>query len=167
MIPLHRAAAATLAWLGCGSAETTRDFASLNAEVREIVRGSCGSGAAPCHGPNPTARSLDFERLLESDTLWEAMADVQSCEYDTLPLVAPGEPERSWLMVKLTGQTDPDGRLRFDPDSSWVPAPDSCAVGVRGSYDFGTRMPEVGQLSPREIETFRAWILAGPPPTAQ
>lgn len=122
---------------------------------------SCGAGASPCHGTNPAGQGLDFGALVESGTLWQAMAGVPSCQYDAMPLVSPGDPDQSWLMVKLTAPTGPEGRLDFAPALDWEPMPGSCAVAVAGRYDFGTRMPEIGSLSDDEIETIRAWIIAG------
>jgi hypothetical protein len=144
-----------------------RDFATLNFEVIEIVRGGCGSGAAACHGSSPTERPLNFAPLLDSGTLWEAMADVPSCQYDAMPLVAPGDPDRSWLMVKLTAKAGTDGGIVFEPDPAWEPSPESCVVEVNGVYDFGSRMPEIGVLSESDIATIRAWILAGPKKNGQ
>lgn len=147
----------------CGEDTSTSPAPSvdLNAEVAALIQRGCGVGAPACHGPNPSERHLDFERILASDTLWEALADVPSCQYDAWPLVAPGDPDRSWLMVKLTHEVDAARRLRFEPDPSWVPSAESCALEVAGTYDFGMRMPEVGSLTDEEIETFRAWIRVG------
>ena len=60
--------------------------------------------------------------------------------------IEPGDPDRSWLFIKLTAAHDADGNVEFTPDESWDP-------GIERRMD-GTFPPsecpnvEDGELTP-------------------
>jgi hypothetical protein len=88
-----------------------------------------------------------------------------------MPRVAPGDPERSWLWVKLTApfrpQTDPYAHsIYFEPPADWDPGERGCRDQTdEGEPLFGQRMPSTAPntLRPDELAVIRAWILAGAP----
>lgn len=84
---------------------------------------SCHSGANPSEGLN-----------LELEVGWDEMVDVPAIQRPSLRLVEPGAPERSYLVLKLTGEAGMSGR----------------------------RMPR-GQAArpPGEIDVVRQWIADG------
>jgi hypothetical protein len=90
---------------------------------------------------------------------------VPSCEYDVMDRVAPGDPDNSWLMVKLTGDYVQDGldegMLIFTPDPSWTEA-DKCNPAIPG---FGSRMPDAAPftLAAGPLSAIRTWIEVGAP----
>ena len=144
--------------LACDSSAPT----GTHAEVLEIVERSCGARASRCHGGT---RGGAF-RLVEGD-LRRGLVGVQSCSYSILPLVDPSNPEGSWLIAKLEGDHDAEGRLLFAPDPDWSPDRGADCPSPRMGADFGYLMPErVGapqRLAARDRLAFRAWIEAGAP----
>ncbi|HSN16330.1 MAG TPA: hypothetical protein VLT61_16975 [Anaeromyxobacteraceae bacterium] len=65
--------------------------------AQQIIVPRCASGS--CHGGNPPPA---FPQL-DADAGWAAMVNVQS-QQDVMMLVAPGDPDQSWLMVRLRGE---------------------------------------------------------------
>jgi hypothetical protein len=98
-----------------------------------------------------------------------AMVDVSSCEYDRMKRVDPGNPQKSWVMIKLAGPV----RFRqyanfidFKPDPDWKPSVPECSSQFDdGSPWFGTPMPppDTTMISNPQIELIRSWIEAGAP----
>ncbi|MCA9583389.1 MAG: hypothetical protein KC416_16430, partial [Myxococcales bacterium] len=84
---------------------------------------------------------------------------VPSCEYPPMALVNPGDPDTSWLLVKLRGPIDNDGAIvagDWGPEPGFEPGDDpDCPA-------FGDRMPMTGQELPaREITLIEEWIAQG------
>lgn len=119
----------------CGGAQICQqnqcEFASVSwsADVYPLL---VGCGSATCHGGAQPKASLN---LSSESTAYAELVSVAADQCDTGQLlVAPGDPEASYLINKLTG------------------------VGMC----FGSRMPKgSGSLSGGEIDIIRAWIGAG------
>ncbi len=109
------------------SGDTVR--AASFTDVRSILSASC-SGCHPGVVP-----SLD---LTESEA-YAAIVGVRSTEVPSLPLVVAGDPDRSYLYLKVAG---------------WPGNGPNPIVG--GRMPFGA-----GPLSPQELATIRSWILGG------
>lgn len=161
---------AALPACGGGGAPTYEDIA---VEVRR----SCSAPGA-CHGGEEGQAMLNFGAALESDRpVTEILNGVPSCEYDAMPRVSPGDPEGSWLMVKLDGAHSEAGDLLFEPDPSWEsglePRPDGtlppsdCPLTEDGELSFGNLMPlnpsVADPLPPAKVDMFREWIALGAP----
>lgn len=147
------------------SREKNADGAALYAEVGAIITRSCARQV--CHGFMVANAQMD---LMMEAGFRAALVDVPACEYDRMARVKPGDPEHSWIMVKLDGAV----RFRqyadfidFEPDPDWHATNPSCASQFDdGSPWFGTRMPPANTTQPpsaQEIETIRTWIEAGAP----
>ncbi len=104
------------------------------------------------------------------------LVDVAACQYDALPLVDPGNPEGSYLWIKLTTPNGADGNITFTPAATWDPGiargmdgrfpPSTCPLVSRdGEIVFGHRMPDGSTtgLSPARLDIIRAWIENGAP----
>lgn len=129
---------------------------ALFAEVDGLLRRSCG--AARCHGVLP-AFDLLYLGLDPCDQR-APLVDVQSVEYDRMQRIAPGDPDNSWLMVKLTAPIDEDYRIQFTPDADWQPP----SASPWDEIGFGIRMPPPSNpITDGEIELFHRWIEAGAP----
>lgn len=110
---------------------------------------------------------FDMEAAIASGDMRVAMVGVASCEYNLMDRVAPGDPDNSWVMVKMTMPfvTAPgsptNGDLEFTPDATWNEA-DKCNPAIVG---FGKRMPFVSPFEPDPavLSAIRAWIVAGAP----
>jgi hypothetical protein len=140
----------------CGGDDSDpQSGASLHDEAAKVVLGGTCS-ASSCHGEAPGSAEL---LLNQGADLRALFVGVPACKAPSLDLVQPGEPENSWLYIKLTGAADGSGNLTPMPDV-WGESADDCD-GVPG---FGKRMPEsVGMLKADQIETIRRWIAAGAP----
>jgi hypothetical protein len=145
---------------GSGAAD---DGAELYLQVEGLVRGSCA--LLRCHGA-VAGSGLD---LLVPD-LRQSLVDVPACEYPPMPRVTPGDPSRSWLMVKVAGSVREDLYLPFivfEPEPGWDPTTRTASCdGVLpdGATWFGARMPGDGPaLDADAIELLERWIAAGAP----
>ena len=162
------------------SEETTPPTPATYEAVEEIIVGRCATNAASCHGGDGEGSGrLNFGRLLAMGApITDAMNGVTACQYSQWSLVEPGNPEESWLMVKLVHEFDADGNIvGFDPDPSWDPGitpddsgnypPSACPLTVGGQLSFGTNMPQIRgnpmPLTDDEVDVVRRWILAGAP----
>ena len=122
----------------------------------EVLLTRCGQ--TRCHGPQPWGDLFDLAE--NRCDIGSVLVDVPSCEYPSLPRVAPGDPEGSWLMVKLTAPSDEAAQLIFEPATDAEPAADARCVEV----GFGTHMPPPGfSITEQEVEVVREWIAAGAP----
>jgi hypothetical protein len=102
---------------------------------RTIFNVSCIAGA--CHSSTGQAESLVLEEGRSYANLVNVLAANPAARAAKLLRVAPGNPDASFLLIKLIGPS---------------------------SAQQGTRMPQVGALlSPADIARVRAWILAGAP----
>ncbi len=100
-------------------------------EVQSILSANCSS----CH-PGVVA-SLD----LTAPKAYASIVGVRSTEVPSLPLVIAGDPDRSYLYLKVAG---------------WPGNGPNPIVG--GRMPFGQ-----GPLSPQQLATIRSWIVAGAP----
>ncbi len=116
-------------------------------------KGSCSISS--CHGEIIASAGLD---LTVSADLTKLLVNVPACEAPSLMLVKPGEPENSWLYIKLTGETLTKKELK--PDPAWGEPGKDCEE----ASGFGKTMPESGSpLSAEQIEQIRSWIADGAP----
>jgi hypothetical protein len=167
-LPWTAIALALSAAVGACAAESrakSGDGAVLYAEVDAIITRSCARQV--CHGFMVANAQMD---LMMPAGFRAALVDVPACEYDRMARVKPGDPEHSWIMIKLDGPV----RFRqyadfidFKPDPDWHASIPACTGQFDdGSAWFGTRMPPADTSQPpsaQEIETIRAWIEAGAP----
>ena len=123
---------------GPGPALTAREPETASrADVQEIFGRSCAVGG--CHASAPGAGGL---ALPQADAAWvESVVRVRSQQNPSMDLVAPGDPERSWLVYKISGDLC---RFTCDP-----------ALGCGGQMPFGQ------QLSEPERAVIVAWIRHG------
>ena len=145
------------------------------AEVAPILMTSCAF--ASCHGgAGRGAGNLNFQSAMAAGMpLTTVLNDVTSCQYSAMPLVDPGDPDNSWLWIKLTAMHGAGGRIEFTPDPSWDPGiePDAtgrypssiCPLTSGGDIVFGVLMPQgtTTGLSPERLAIIRAWIENGAP----
>jgi hypothetical protein len=115
--------------------------------------GSCG--AMTCHGGTGSASAkLTFKA---SDDFTAAIVNVPACENPDLNIVEPGDPEKSWLWIKLNAEIKDTntGKIVYDG------TPSDCVTS-----GFGTRMPGINpydKLSQAKLDTIEAWIKGGAP----
>lgn len=134
--------------------------------VAAIVQSSCSY--IRCHGGSVFGAALLFER--DADFA-KQLVNVPACQYDSMPRVTPFDPERSWLMIKLTANVRPrddpyQDYIFFEPPPDWDPSKRSCRDETAdGTPLFGQRMPATApnMLSEADLQAFRSWILAGAP----
>jgi hypothetical protein len=144
---------------GTGGGNFTRgtyeDVSAILGGPEQMSIGSCA--ASSCHGGSRAQAELDFKAPMD---LTEVLVNVPSCENPAMDRVEPGDPENSWLWIKLTGEVQDtnSGLLSYD-----VGTPAAC-TGVTTGY--GTRMPQVGgfdTLSDEKLFKIRTWIEDGAP----
>jgi hypothetical protein len=105
-------------------------------EVAPVFNSYCGGSV--CHGADSPTLGLALAGA-QASVIREGLVGKQSSEV-SMALVEPGEPEQSWIYLKLTGNF----------------AAVDCNVGSC------TSMPPAGMKpSEQEIERIRAWIAAG------
>ncbi|MBM3316976.1 MAG: hypothetical protein FJY75_03895 [Candidatus Eisenbacteria bacterium] len=109
-----------------GNGDGTVSFAG---DVQPIFTASCASGS--CHGGAAPALGL----TLASGASYAAIVERPSLQRPQLLLVHPGQPDSSYLYLKVVG-----------------------AAGIDGA-----RMPIGGALSAASTETLRDWIARGAP----
>lgn len=109
----------------CAPAATADSGAlSYNRDVGPIISEKCFA----CHGPDAKARKMDL-RLDQKEGLFGKTKD-------GLPVVAPGNPDGSELIKRIT---------HTDPEEHMPPAASNL------------------ELSPKDIDTLKAWIQQGAP----
>ena len=129
---------AALLWVGCGSDDSTvgpdesavegsRTEATL-AEVSEVFAVSCAFSG--CHSGGQPAAGLS----LEGDFAGRIVG-VASEQRSDLKLVDPGNPDKSYLLLKVRGDDE----------------------------IISQRMPPGSPLSAEQVEIIRAWIAVGAP----
>jgi hypothetical protein len=136
-------------------------------DVTAIIARSCAYER--CHSGALIGAGLD---LRKGSDYRAALLDRPSCEYPPMATVEPGDPEHSWLMVKLTApfrdRDDPYAfYIRFTPDADWDPELRGCRDRTTdGSPLFGQRMPATApnMLPAADLDRIREWIAAGAPP---
>lgn len=144
------------------------------ANVAAVFESSCSFRS--CHGGTGAgAARLNFERARLAGVAYDTLlVGVPSCMYDAMPLVDPGHPENSWLMIKVAG-AHTGTALDFTPAADWDPGlsprpdgllpPSVCPLTVRGVLSFGTLMPQGSSagLDAARADLIRRWILVGAP----
>jgi hypothetical protein len=85
-------------------ATTIGDMVLLE-QVREIFSRSCATGG--CHSGTYPKMKLS----LEADDIPESVVDMPSIQYPELMRVDPGEPEDSYLLIKIAGGEEMEGKL--------------------------------------------------------
>jgi hypothetical protein len=161
--------------LACGDAEPLEPTYE---NVAAIFDRSCGASSMSCHGGIRGNASFNLGAARAAGQPYtELLVGVESCQYSFMPRVDPGNPDNSWLMVKIEGAHDAEGRLTFEPDPGWDPGierrpdgtfpPSSCPQVDDGELSFGYLMPQnvgVPTLLPqRELDMIREWIRIGAP----
>jgi hypothetical protein len=115
-----------------------------SARVQEILASCVG-----CHGGVSPSAGLDLTNIL---AVRDAARASSRCS-DALPILAPGDPARSYLLLKV-----------MDTPAC---APGRTACGPQGedaACRLGQRMPRgLPPLPEAEIEELRQWIVAGAP----
>ncbi|HEX7481127.1 MAG TPA: hypothetical protein VF331_25210 [Polyangiales bacterium] len=160
--------ATTLALAGCSSSSSTAnndagtgtpDYASVSAILGGREQPGIGACAASsCHGGDQAGHGgMNFKTAKDLRAL---LVNVPACENSSLMRVKPGDPDHSWLWIKLTApiHNTIDGQLTYSG------TPSTCS-GV--STGFGTRMPQVygtfDKLSDAQLALVKGWIEAGAP----
>jgi len=106
-------------------------------DVKPILARSCALGG--CHLRAPGAGDLVLD---VSSAAWRtAIVGVQARENPAMDLVAPGEPDRSWLVAKISGTF--------------------CGASCDRALGCGAAMPSGEPLSDSERATIVAWIADG------
>jgi hypothetical protein len=130
---------------GCGSDDATcappPDVAAVGPvtaeNVTSILERSCALGG--CHLGAPGSAGLVLGRTTAE---WRAaMVSVPSRQNPALPLIAPGDPARSWLVAKIYG--------------AFCDAPCDQPGGCGGAMPPGVKLSDV------ERATIVAWIADG------
>lgn len=175
-----RAASLSLALalpLVLSACEEEEDLTPVYANVERVIDESCAFSSS-CHGGDSDGEAmLNFAALLDDDQpITDALVGVESCEYSFLPRVDPGNPEGSWLYIKLTAP-QVDNLIQFTPDPEWDPGLErrengdyplsTCPLVERDNQDeiiFGAPMPlnkHPRPLAAAKIEMIRQWIEMG------
>jgi hypothetical protein len=134
--------------------------------VREIFERSCAYNR--CHSGVPIGGALP---LAPGGDHASVLVGVPSCEYPPLERVKPGEPEQSWLMIKLTADVRPKSDpfadyILFEPEPGWDESQRGCRDRTPdGTPLFGQRMPLTApnMLPDEELAVIREWIREGAP----
>ena len=155
----------------CGGDDSNGAREPTYENVEATLAVSCAFSAT-CHGGASRGQAdLNIQTAMGDGTLLDQLL-LPSCEYSRMPRVDPGNPDNSWLMVKITAPHDPSsGAIEFTPDADWVPDagghPDAlCPLMRGGELYFGTIMPQVTPFDgppPEDVEMIRQWIEMGAP----
>ena len=167
-----------LSLAGCGDDDVVPDppLEPTYENVERIVRQSC-TFSGSCHGGTASARGrLNFQRLFDSGRpITDILFEVPSCEYAPYPRVFPGDPDRSWMWIKINNEADSRGKLLFDAGPEWDAgvrrlsdgglATSTCPLVQRGELSFGQLMPMGTRtgISPNRRLAIYEWIRAGAP----
>lgn len=144
------------------------------ANVAALFEASCSFDS--CHGGRGVgAATLNFAAARAAGVSYDLLlVGEPACMYDRMPLVDPGNPDNSWLMLKVAGP-HMGSAVAFTPASDWdhglTPRADGrlpssvCPLTVMGALSFGTVMPQGSSagLDARRADLIRRWILEGAP----
>lgn len=133
------------------------------ANVAQILGTSCTFGTS-CHGGAGAGRgALNFQA---AEDFREVLVDVPACGNNAMARVAPGQPDESWLVVKIGAHSsigwDDEGMIALEgtppaDDRPGCPTPDG----------FGRLMPEnrggITLLSEERRAAIREWVELGAP----
>jgi hypothetical protein len=158
--------------------EVPDPFEPTYEHVEFVIRRSC-SFSSSCHGGRGRGEArLNFAAVTNvGEPVTDLLNGVLSCEYDRMPRIDPGNPDNSWLWIKLTAETDDEGFILFEPDDDWEHGLEededgllersTCPLTEEGVLSFGLSMPrnleEPAPLADEEIEMIRQWIVLGAP----
>lgn len=122
----------------------------------------CHSGAGKAgltfRGTGALDTELVYRALVEGDN-----GEVQACEYHPLRRVEPGDPSKSWLYIKVAGETDSRDQLNVIGADDWDSSMSPCEDDFPGSLmPFSDGEPVV-RLPPSELRMIAEWILNGAP----
>lgn len=141
---------------GMGGSDAGPPLEPTYANVAAVIGRSC-TFTTSCHGGSRGQASLLFMGV---DDLTTELNGVPSCQYDAMPRVDPGNPDNSWMMVKIDGMRDASNMVVFTPDPGWTP--DTSDPLCPGDGNFGLGMPfGAPPLPDNEIEMIRQWIANG------
>ena len=104
--------------------EKQKDIEFTFAKILNDFFVSCSA----CHLKGAASGGLDLSK-------YNNIVNVTSTQKSSFMLIKPGDPDNSYIFIKVTG-----------------------TEGISGS-----RMPPGGQLSPNQVDLLRDWILAGAP----
>ncbi|HEX5658306.1 MAG TPA: hypothetical protein VFX59_13985 [Polyangiales bacterium] len=138
-----------------GEDEDGAEAGATHAEaLQALTVGACAIGS--CHG---TSAQGDLQ-LAAATNLRELLVGVKACEAPSLNLVEPGDPDKSWLWIKLTAEYGSGGKLKSE--SSWG-ASGNCATNP--GVGFGNRMPDVSPptWTQANLDIVESWIKGGAP----
>lgn len=157
---------------GCGDDAAPGDTRNPQYVAAETaIKQGCFANNANCHGGTGGLAGLNLGAAITAGDMRTALVNVPSCEYSLMDLVEPGDPDNSWLIVKVTapfvamGDANPPatqvGDLIFTPDSTWNESM-KCNQQIRG---FGQRMPQVApfDIEDDHLDALRTWIEVGAP----
>lgn len=148
--------------------------------VAKLFRGDESPGstglcayASGCHS-GPGKAGLSFRANVFDDAqVYRALVegtngDVQSCQYHPLRRVEPGDPDKSWLYIKLAAQANAEGVVNVRPADDWDPTMSPCSSPPAAFPFPGSLMPfsegePVIPLEPAELRMVAEWILDGAP----
>jgi mono/diheme cytochrome c family protein len=109
----------------------------VHARFLAILRNNCVS----CHNPDPLAAARTTAFVLDPDVrytraeLLERLGSARAMRHaGALPLVSPGSPEKSELVLRMTGH---EGRRRMPPVEGGVPAVDEELVELTSRWIRG------------------------------
>lgn len=125
-----------LLWLGCPGSEKetaeTGDVVTFSEDIQFVFDRNCAFSG--CHLGKEPEQEMD----LSNGNAYASIVGVPSTQVPSLNRIEPGDPEASYLYLKLNDRQEEVG-------------------------GEGTRMPPKLFLSPPELDEFRDWILAGAP----
>ena len=147
--------------------------AATYANVALLFERSCSFMS--CHGgAGMGAAHLNFAAAHAAGTPYTTLlVGVPACEYSAMPLVTAGDPDASWLYLKVAGpHTGLD--VEFTPSPTWDSGlvaradgtfpPSICPLTTSGRIDFGAMMPQGTMgLTPSDADLLRRWIADGAP----
>jgi len=129
--------------------------------------------ASGCHSGSGKA-GLTFRGTVFDDAqVYRALVEdangaVQSCEYHPLRRVEPGDPDKSWLYIKLAAHANADDQPNVIAADDWDPSLSPCSKPPAAFPFPGSLMPfsegePVTPLEPSELRMVAEWILDGAP----
>lgn len=121
----------------CGEPDPAAPPAAAD-DVRTILAGNCALGGCHLHAPGAGGLVLDA-----SSSAWLAAVVGVPAQESSLDLVAPGDPQASWLVHKVEGSF--------------------CGMTCTPGLGCGGQMPLGTALSDADRTTIIGWIEAGAP----
>ena len=123
-----------------------QSFPSTFEAIQTVVfEGGYGCTDSTCHDSVSPKNDLELTNAVAFEELLGAQGTGQaSADYPSLNLIEPGEPELSYLFIKLASKTYPNSTFTVEP---------------------GTGMPSGGKVavSQEHLEAVRKWIRGGAP----